>query len=530
MAVILRAMWTSEAHSEPEAFDAMLRVAVAAWAMRADHAEPLQNGEHRVDAHRSVIADSRSNGDMSEWRFQSVDSARRGDTRWVTDSRVRRQGGRLDFLVELQHTSSDISAELQIARPGIVDRLIGLGRNPLLGGTPMTLGAQEFPAVGIDFLVSHLRSTDRMLPVVAFTSSNPTDRAEAEALARKFAKRTVGIAQTVTIHDEAVTRLRDELGQLAVWGGAARVYMPCGLQARDAWRHRYFPGHQMRELGSRTLESLVSTVAQASARRPVPEAFVSDWTPASEDRSREAAELLELADEEHAELSNRFSAVASELADLRADHDELQAAHNLALGRLERLTARLRTEGRESLRWETDAGDADAIPDAVDSVSDAVLAATAYLGESLSIPSGAARDLTKLDASPNASAWGNTTLRGLKALSAYAVAKRSGASGGFWEWCQQSGESGWPATEKKLSMSESETVRSSAKYMAARRFPVDAALSSEGVMEMVSHLKIAQGGGDLAPRVYFFDDTNGSTQKVHVGFVGPHYLVPNTKA
>jgi hypothetical protein len=47
---------------------------------------------------------------------------------------------------------------------------------------------------------------------------------------------------------------------------------------------------------------------------------------------------------------------------------------------------------------------------------------------------------------------------------------------------------------------------------------------------MYSHLKIAEGGKDLAPRVYFHDDTDGSTGKVHIGFIGPHYLMPNTRS
>ncbi|WP_255491855.1 MULTISPECIES: hypothetical protein [unclassified Actinotalea] len=47
---------------------------------------------------------------------------------------------------------------------------------------------------------------------------------------------------------------------------------------------------------------------------------------------------------------------------------------------------------------------------------------------------------------------------------------------------------------------------------------------------MESHLKISEGGGDIAPRVYFYDDTAGAIRKVHVGFVGPHYLVPNTRS
>jgi hypothetical protein len=44
---------------------------------------------------------------------------------------------------------------------------------------------------------------------------------------------------------------------------------------------------------------------------------------------------------------------------------------------------------------------------------------------------------------------------------------------------------------------------------------------------MPAHLKIAEGGGMLAPRLYFHDDTRGPTGKVHVGYIGPHEHMPN---
>ncbi|MDN5896335.1 MAG: hypothetical protein L0H93_20235, partial [Nocardioides sp.] len=100
-------------------------------------------------------------------------------------------------------------------------------------------------------------------------------------------------------------------------------------------------------------------------------------------------------------------------------------------------------------------------------------------------------------------------------------------AGGFWQWCESGRPGTWPATVKKLSMTESDSVVNSSRHYDARLFPVDETLDSNGRVHMVAHLKIAEGGGNLAPRVYFLDDTGGATGKIHVGFVGPHYLVPN---
>lgn len=79
-------------------------------------------------------------------------------------------------------------------------------------------------------------------------------------------------------------------------------------------------------------------------------------------------------------------------------------------------------------------------------------------------------------------------------------------------------------------MSESQTVVNNAQMAAKRVFKVAKVVEPSGEMFMRAHLKIREGGGGLAPRVYFYDDTAGKTGRVHVGFVGPHYLVPNTKA
>lgn len=83
------------------------------------------------------------------------------------------------------------------------------------------------------------------------------------------------------------------------------------------------------------------------------------------------------------------------------------------------------------------------------------------------------------------------------------------------------------ATPKKISMRESETVMNNDRLRAARLLPIATDVAVDGRIEMVAHLKIAEGGGPLAPRIYFFDDTGSRTGKVHVGFIGPHEHMPN---
>ena len=94
------------------------------------------------------------------------------------------------------------------------------------------------------------------------------------------------------------------------------------------------------------------------------------------------------------------------------------------------------------------------------------------------------------------------------------------------DWCDKSGA--WP--KNKLAMSESDTVMQDERLRGQRRFKISTDAVEGGVVFMESHLKIQIGGANNIPRVYFHDDTEGKTKKFHIGFVGPHYLVENTKS
>ncbi|QBJ97879.1 hypothetical protein ERC79_19475 [Rhodococcus sp. ABRD24] len=161
--------------------------------------------------------------------------------------------------------------------------------------------------------------------------------------------------------------------------------------------------------------------------------------------------------------------------------------------------------------------------------SSAVEQARRTLGERLTIHPDACHDLKDLDSAPQAAAWGKTLGRGLVALGAYAEAVDNGFTGDFRQWCKYSGHAdAWPCTSKKLAMRESQTVLQNGRLRRSRVLPVDSEVDRSGFTLMQAHLKISEGGGDLAPRVYFVHDSRSHT--VHVGYIGPHKNMRNTRS
>ena len=195
-------------------------------------------------------------------------------------------------------------------------------------------------------------------------------------------------------------------------------------------------------------------------------------------------------------------------ADARSETDQLRV----------QLVAAHKGDEAEDLAW----------PQTVETFEEAVAAAKQHL-EHLVIPKAAERELESLDAAQGSENWAQKAWDGLRALNEYAENAEE-FSGGFWEWCEHGRPVySWPATQKKLAMRESRTVMESRDLRAKRLFQISREVKGDGRVHMYAHLKVAEGGGDNIPRIYFHDDARGETGKVHVGFIGPHRLVPNTK-
>ncbi|WP_337321786.1 hypothetical protein [Microbacterium istanbulense] len=524
MSVLYRAVWSDTSTRDRTTVVERLRTCVAGWTYESPDAKPLVDGVSELDVsqgrHREVSV--RSMGSDS-FEVISTDQVPEDPTEWATVIRVVADDDGVHTLVELSMSSDDLARRVSVGRPRIVHDLLGVVEKPHLGGSGVPIEPLAVPAAGIAILVEMLAKPERTLPIIVCAEPNPEHDDSWLRTAGTIAARAEGIAAVVTLDRAAVAAFRREFDALAIWDGGVRVYAP-GIVTPDAdgWRHRYYLRSRFEESPRVTVDRIVYSVAQLSTRRRVPAAFrvFGEQSGLPADALDGMVPAKDLAD-----ARERWE---QDLDVARNEQSSLEKELASANGHLARLKDELIGRGLAALLWGTQHEETASIPDSVQDSSEAVLAAQMYLADWLVLPDSAIRELDDIDTAPEAFNWGNKTWRGLRALAAYAQDRAAGwEKGGFWEWCASGPVLGWPATSKKLSMTESEGVQNGGKFKGTRVFKVDTAVHSSGEVTMLAHLKISEGGGNLAPRVYFYDDTSGPTKKVHVGLVGPHYLVPN---
>lgn len=143
----------------------------------------------------------------------------------------------------------------------------------------------------------------------------------------------------------------------------------------------------------------------------------------------------------------------------------------------------------------------------------------------VSIPPEAERSIDELDEHLSRTVWASDISQLIASMEAFAIAvERGDFNGNFLKWCTEKGT----YVASKIAMKDSESTMSNANLRAARIFPVSKQLDASGQRLMESHVKIQPRGDGQIPRVYFYDDTKGPTKKMHIGFIGPHHLVPTS--
>ncbi|WP_208029419.1 hypothetical protein [Rhabdothermincola sediminis] len=477
-------------------------------------------------------------GDVEAVQFELAEERPRFGERWTTRLTAIDGGeGERWLWVDLERVADVESVRPPLAAPRLVRALLADGVDARVDQVRISATPQRLGPVGLAGLI---RNQQRTLPLVVF-SEEPAGYTPTLRRAEETAARLAAAVQVVLLRGPDTEAFNELIGEgLGVWGGAARVYLPnAGPGGLRPDRHRYVRLEQMAGDPVRATKILSTMLAQTiTARRP-PAVYERVRRELRLGRSRSDAELLALAEAEIARLTDERNSLKNELRDLEDDLLDTQADLEEAVVEASRLRNQLQVMLAAGLGGAggpgaagVTGGDATAEEEVAElaceagSISEALELARERL-TGVVIPPGVERDVDDLDSHINASAWGELTWRGLRALHRYAEAR---FDGNFRQWCEQSRDPWvWPASQKKLALRESEMVESNARFAEQRRFPVDPRVDPSGSIVMWAHLKIAEGGGPMAPRVYFHDDTRGETGKVHVGFVGPHRYTENTR-
>jgi len=449
-----------------------------------------------------------------------------GSERWSTTAYWIRGPNSGHVWVDLEHVSDDIYQQRHDRRPpGLIGRLLELdgsqlGEHPLRT-TPKPVAAADVPA-----LIDWITTPTRAVPIVLFSVDQSLSPEQYSARARETAKRLAGCADVRMLlapSEPAVNDILTPLG-LEVHSGAARIYLPgVDLDKVQPWRHRYVRSARLSEQAHSAARQVSEIfIDRAIARRP-PKPYRGDLKRALDSSAFDDTDWQEEAfrlDEEVASLRQEIAARTDSEEDAWVEAAESEALASKQTRRLEILRSNSRAAGEapELIEADFDPAEIEFLQ-----CSDAVKAGAKLQG--LQVHPNAAQDLERIDERANGSLAAERIYKHLVALSAYS---QSGGAG-FYTWCETSGDHRALAP-KQISMSESETVSANPKYRNARVFDISKQVEPAGSLYMEAHTKPVIGGGMQVPRIYFQDDTKGRTGLVHIGFIGPHDLVPNTQS
>ena len=428
--------------------------------------------------------------------------------------------------IDVENVRTDYFSKIEIAAPNLAGNLLealpSSHRGPItLQNASFVLGPSELPT-----FAERLIHPERDLPLIVFSHDDRVDPGLSVERAKMAAVRVAGLAQVYLLLPEGEQAFRQLMGpDLGVWSGACRVYLPgINPEEPDPWRHRYFLS---RRLGSKAIDAgliVARYLSQRIARQRAPSSYVKLRDLLNVDHQSQINDLwievrrLEIENEQllddYLNAAGEADDLSKQLGRLIQQMDAIWSAITAA-GVDESVSAQFMEDGPKA---------GVSMPDPPEACTEVIQLANQYL-HGIVFPTEACEDLDPLDHHLEGPKWATSAWRGVVALDKYSQVARN-FEGGFYEWCSSSG-SPFTWSPKKLAMVESDTVRTTQKYRQPRMRPIDTRVESSGRRFMEAHLKVAEGGGRLAPRIYFYDDTAGVTGKIHIGFFGPHYLMPN---
>ncbi|MEW2373898.1 hypothetical protein AB0940_31750 [Streptomyces sp. NPDC006656] len=530
---------------------------------------PSTSGVHHLDATTVLTSQSRYDDRGAEEALRIQLREDRPEATWRTTVTAvlaaPGSGQRAAVAVSLECFPNGKPEGLRPGRPAIVEKLVAKLR-PMDGRGRMTVHALQVTRAQtqVNDLIEVLCDPDRHHPVVVAARTTEPDPLWSRRM-RQVMPQCAGSAGLYLLTDEAaVDAFRREIGEHhRVAPGAVRTFLP-GTDpawAPDAARHRFVSPARMRDPADYAWNAIARAAQRHATQAPIPQLLRDLRFPdddAATQRRRDALTAVPaprlsadtLNDIRHLREENALLLSLLKTAD--EEIEEKRTSTRLA----ERATASLEDQlahaRQESL---------DYLQDAVEALEEAQRAqaeanqlrsrlyqqgrheeATAAIDEPSPLPTSfeelwdrrdtftrvmltADRDICiDLDDNDRARVWAGKTWVALRALDAYAEQSHNGFKGAFYDFCTAPlpGVQGWPA--KQVAMSEGSATMD--QFGSQRIFPVPETVDPSGCAVMEAHLKVDSKGA-TSPRIHFLDDTKGTTQKIIVGYIGPH--LRNTK-
>ena len=423
----------------------------------------------------------------------------------------------------------DVAAEApsvwqrSINAPRVVRELLLSGGRPTSGNDPLEVQPREIDdQTSSQRFVESLKSELRRIPILAVVAGDANDVADAMQRATRASETLAGIAQLVVIEPQTIDLINRGIGPiLEVEPGAAHLFLPgCSVNPMNprlvhSVRHVNKEGDSLelgvimaRHIGHSMLwphvepswqnaKDKIDEQRKRVQRRSTPGTF-------SIHSSTEVEMLREQVEQLMEQLSDSQNLAVEWFDYAQKVESELRSLEDKVVGSL------LQTKLPNNFQRST-------LATTIEQVQRA--------SKWIVIPPTALQNIASLDGQASSSVWAKDLGRLFVAMENYAQNRSTkNFRGNFRSWCKKHGT----YSVNKIAMSESTPTKNDEELMDARTFTVDTSLSPTGLMTMLAHAKIQEQGSGLIPRVFFHDDTGGQTKKIHIGFIGPHYLAPTS--
>jgi len=515
MAHVYRAVWT----------DDLLNVELAAvesfgaWLRGRNTPIPITEGRVETIGDRSVSMVRHTAGGSSGVQIQLMEDL--GDARghWVTTLNCMSVKNKRVVWVDVQ-AHADGVWQRAIRAPRIVREMLLAGGEPRSGVDILEVQPREIDDdVVLGRLVESLLREERTIPYVVIAGGEGHDRNSAMQRATLASEILAGVAKVALVDAPYLEGFNDLVPRgLALESMGARLCMPgSGQDPENVKLTAFFADDDVADDQMNLGLQVAARIGISSLWPTVPESW-SRFKKHLDERRRVVQR-----DQRPHKIRTQMADTDLDDADLlRQQIEDLQVQLFDAtyLAEEEQKTA---TKYRDLLvtrllgESETPAFTRPTLAGTIEEVR--------RLSNWIVIPKSAPREIESLDTYVSSGAWANDLARLCASMERYATHKAGGKfRGNYRNWCTEYGD----YSDDKIALNESISTKQDGKLVAMRTFEIDPAVHPSGRILMLNHAKIQAKGSSIIPRVFFHDDTHGPTRKMHIGFIGPHHLVPTS--